>query len=141
MLISIVDPTLRSLFFFKPPLFLYIYTDEVVERRAGVARDERRGITGLYRGYARANGDWECPIWPVVISRLGSSKSWLRQPFFDVYPAAAPPHRCPLAHIKLLQVLAREGHGAFFLSRQPLPRESERPGEVWVAQSFSGPAL
>ena len=42
--------------------------------------------------------------------------------------ADAPPHRCSWAHIARQQVLARESHGAFFLRRELLPRESEPPG-------------
>ena len=46
----------------------------------------------------------------IVFSRNGSGA------------ADASPHRCPWAHIVRVQVLARESHGAFFLSRQLLLR-------------------
>ena len=88
----------------------------------------------------------------LVVTRLGSPESWLRQPFFEAHgnifsgaDNSPPPYDCPWAHIERVRVLARESHGVFFLPRGSFclvkvnGRETvtERPG---VAQPVFGHA-
>ena len=70
----------------------------------------------------------------ALVSRLGRSKYWLRQPFFDLIAkllgsCCAPLNRWLWAHIERAQVLARESHGAFYLPQQLLPRPKGTAGQ------------
>ena len=71
----------------------------------------------------------------ALVSRLGCSKSWLRNPCFETYRKNAQkmPMRHPivvfgLVYCARVQALARESNGAYVPQRQLLPRERERLG-------------